>query len=160
MVPLDLLREATIFSGCTEQDLNRLRQIAVTREFQDGARIFSQGQEARELMVISSGNVQLELSVSVLGEERNITFETKNRGNIVGWSSLASTSRFTLSGRAVGRTTVAAFGRRELESLFDSDPPFGLQVMKNALSVVRLRLERTHRMWIQEIQRSLDEHYR
>jgi CRP-like cAMP-binding protein len=160
MVPVDLLHETPLFSGCTEQDFERLGKIVQVREFQDGQLLFAHGEEARELMVIASGSIQLEFPVSVLGHRRDIAFETMGRGNVVGWSALTRINRFTLSGRAVGKTAVLAFRYEHLSALFDLDYRFAFQVMKNTLSIVRRRLERTHAMWTREIQQGLDERYR
>lgn len=160
MVNIDSLRDSVLFSGCAEQDLKRLGEIAQTREYEDRQLLFALGEEATELMVISSGAVQLELPVSVLGHVRNIAFETKGRGDVVGWSALVPPNESTLNGRAVGKTTVVAFAKEELNAAFDADSGFGCRILKNLLSIVRLRLERTHTMWVHEIQESVEERYR
>lgn len=157
---LDLLRGTSIFSDCTDEDLGRLCEVARMREFPGGQRLFSLGDTASELMVIASGEVQLELPVSVLGEIHNIAFETKGRGSVVGWSALAVPNRFTLSGRAVGDTSVVTFHQDDLEDVFTADPALGLRLLKKVLSLARLRLDHTHAMWVQEIQQGLDERYR
>lgn len=160
MNQVDLLRETMLFSGCPEQDLNSLREIAQQRDFGDGEMLFSRGDEARVLMVAASGTIQLELPVSILGDSKNIPFETKKRGEVVGWSAFVPPYRFTLSARACGRVSVVAFAQAELTTLFDSEPALGLRVLKNLTSIVGERLHHTQAMWAREVQRSLDERYR
>lgn len=160
MAVLDLLRETRLFAKCRDEDLDALRAVAVPRQFADGTLLFSLGDEADELMVVSSGAVQLELPVSVLGQTQSIAFETVGRGSIVGWSSLAPGGRFTLSGRASGETNAMAFPRRDLQDLFEVVPAFGRDVLRNALLIATWRLRRSHRMWIREIERGVDQRYR
>lgn len=160
MVSLDSLRDTALFSGCSDQDLSTVREIARIRNFQDGELLLSFGDEAKELFVISSGTVHLEMPLSVMGHERQIVFQTLGPGDIVGWSSLVPGGHFTLSGRALDRTSVLAFGRDELTGLFEQMPGFGCRVLTNALLVATLRLQRTHRVWTSEIQQNLDRRYR
>lgn len=157
---LDLLRDTDLFSGCSDRDLNALGELAVAHQFADGELLFSLGEEAKELLVVTSGAVQLELPLSVLGQKRSIAFATVGRGGVVGWSSLAPNGRFTLSGRAAGETAAVGFRRQDLNDLFDRAPRLGCEVLRNALHLATLRLRRTHRMWIGEIQDSVDQRYR
>lgn len=160
MVSLDSLRDTALFAGCSDRELNALREIARTREFRDGDLLFSFGDEATELFVIRSGGVHLEMPFSVMGHERQVVFQTLGAGNVAGWSALVPGGRFTLSGRALGRTGALTVGRDELAELFAEVPVFGCRVLTNALQVATLRLQRTHRVWISEIQQNLDLRYR
>lgn len=160
MTPLELLRDTRLSSGCVEDDLICLSEIAQERRFTRNELIFTQSDEADELMVVASGKIQLEIPVSILGELRTIAFETKGYGEVVGWSALVPPHEFTLSARAIEPTTVAAFPRSELMMLFTSDPGVGFRIMKNIAAIVGNRLHHTRAMWGREIQRSLDERYR
>ncbi|MHC4608774.1 MAG: cyclic nucleotide-binding domain-containing protein [Planctomycetota bacterium] len=135
MTQLDLLRASRLFSECDDQELARLMGIASYREFPDGEVILSHGIEAQELLVIASGEIQLQLPISILGV-------------------------FTLAARANGRVGVMALPRADLLPLFESDSGLGFRVMRNLASIVGERLRCTQEMWSREIQRSLDEHYR
>jgi CRP-like cAMP-binding protein len=160
MTQLDLLRASRLFSDCDDQELARLEGIASHREFPDGEVILSHGIEAQELLVIASGEIQLQLPVSILGVSKSIAFETKRRGEVVGWSALVHPYRFTLAARANGQVDVMALPRAGLLPLFESDSGLGFRVMRNLASLVGERLRCTQEMWTREIQRSLDEHYR
>ncbi|MBI4585377.1 MAG: Crp/Fnr family transcriptional regulator [Planctomycetes bacterium] len=159
-VDLVLLRETPLFANCSATELDRLNAIAVNREYKDGEVLFSLGQEAKELLVVASGRVLLVLPVKIFGEVKNISFETKGRGDVLGWSSLVPPFQFTLSGCVSGGVKIAAFPKAELEKLFENNPDFGFRIMRNLAAIVGLRVRQTHLMWIREIQRSLDERYR
>ncbi|MHC4785334.1 MAG: Crp/Fnr family transcriptional regulator [Planctomycetota bacterium] len=157
---LDLLRETPLFHGCGEQALAALDGIATDRAFGDGQVVLSHGEEARDLMILDSGAIQLELPLTILGEARSIPFETKTRGDAIGWSALVPPYRFTLSARVSGEAGVVVFPRSELAALLDGDPGLGLRVMRNLASIVGQRLHLTQEMWSREIQRSLQDRYR
>ncbi len=157
---VDLFRDSLLLRDCTEPDLIRLADMAVEREFEDGHVLFSLGDEARDVMVIASGKVQLEFPLSIFGERRNISFETKGRSEVVGWSALAPPYRFTLSGRVKGGAGVLAIARSDLEALFESETSLGFRVLKNVASIASQRLQHTQVMWADEVQRTLNERYR
>lgn len=160
MTSMDRVRESRLFGECEESDLAPLAGIARSRDYADGEKVFSHGDEARELMVVAAGRIQLELPLSILGESKNIPFEVKQRGEVVGWSALVSPFRFTLSGRASGGASVIAFTRSDLVSLFEANPRLGYCVMRNLASITSERLHHTQLMWAREVQRNLDERYR
>ncbi|MHC4141574.1 MAG: cyclic nucleotide-binding domain-containing protein [Planctomycetota bacterium] len=157
---LDLLRATPLFRGCSEQALEALDRIATDRTFDDGRIVLSHGEEARDLMILASGAIQLELPLTILGESRSIPFEAKARGDVIGWSALVPPHRFTLSARVSGEASVVVLARAELAALLEADPGLGFQVMKNLASIVGQRLHLTQEMWSSEIQRSLQERYR
>ena len=157
---LDLLRATPLFRDCSEQALTALDRIAADRVFGDGQIVLAHGDEARELMILASGAIQLEFPVAILGESRSIPFETKRRGEVVGWSALVPPYRFTLSARVSGEAGVVVLPRAELAELFEADLGLGFLVMKNLASIIGQRLHVTQEMWAREIQRSLQERYR
>jgi len=157
---LDLLRATPLFRDCSEQALEALDRIATDRTFDDGRVILSHGEEARDLMILASGAIQLELPLTILGESRSIPFEAKTRGDVIGWSALVPPYRFTLSARVSGEASVMLFPRAELTDWLEADPGQGFQVMKNLASIIGQRLHLTQEMWSREIQRSLHDRYR
>ncbi|MHC4219318.1 MAG: Crp/Fnr family transcriptional regulator [Planctomycetota bacterium] len=157
---LDLLRVTPLFRDCGEQALEDLDRIAADRMFSDGRIVLSHGEEARDLMILTSGEIQLELPITILGESRSIPFETKTRGDVIGWSALVPPYRFTLSARVSGEASVMVFPRAELTARLEADPGLGFQVLKNLASIIGQRLHLTQEMWSREIQRSLHERYR
>jgi CRP-like cAMP-binding protein len=160
MTRLDLLRATPLFRDCGEEALEDLNRIATDRAFSDGRIVLSHGEEARDLMILASGAIQLELPLTILGESRSIPFEAKTRGDVIGWSALVPPYRFTLSARVSGDASVLVLPRAELAALFEADPRLGFRVMKNLASIIGQRLHLTQEMWSREIQRSLQERYR
>jgi CRP-like cAMP-binding protein len=160
MIHVDQLRHVFPFAECSEQHLHLLADLAERREFKDGEPLFLRGEEALALMVVLSGQIQLELPVTILGESRNIAFEGEGPGCVVGWSSLVPPYCFTLSARAKGHALMAALPRDKLLALFEQAPELGYRIMKNVAVVIGRRLHHTLELWAREVQRGLDERYR
>jgi CRP-like cAMP-binding protein len=157
---LDLLRESPLFRGCSEEALAALDRIATDRAFSDGRIVLAHGEEARDLMILATGTIQLELPLRILGESMSIPFEAKSRGDVIGWSALVPPHRFTLSARVSGEASVVVLPREELSALLAADPKLGLQIMRNLATIIGQRLHQAQAMWSREIQRGLQERYR
>lgn len=160
MSRLEVLAEARLLRGCSQDQLDALDAVAVDRELRHGELILTQGDEASELMIVLSGEVQLEIPMSILGQATSIAFESKTRGDVVGWSCLVPPYRFTLNARVDKAVVVASFSRSSVLALFEADPGFGLRIMTNLASIVGQRLDHTHKLWAGEIERGLAERYR
>jgi CRP-like cAMP-binding protein len=160
MSRLDVFRSSPLFADCTEQELAKLDRMASEREFGAEEFVFAQGSVAQELIVVAAGEIQLELPVSILGESKSIAFEAKTRGEVVGWSALVPPHRYTLTARASREARVVVLPAAELTALFHAEPELGFRMMKNFAAIVAERLQHMQSMWLQEIQRNLDERYR
>ena len=65
----DLLRRCPLFSGLGAEDLQKIKAIAVPRQFRKGRVIFSDGEEAKGFYVILTGKVKL-YKISPMGKEQ------------------------------------------------------------------------------------------
>ncbi len=157
---VEVLRKAPLFGECSADELTRLAALVGDRALADGELIFQQGDPARELMLVAAGEIHLEMPVTILGQSRSLRFDTKKRGEIVGWSALVPPYRYTLSARAGGAATLATLPARDLAVLFDADPLLGFHIMRRLAALVAQRLELTRSLWVREIQRNLEERYR
>lgn len=157
---LEVLRDAAVFAECSEDELARLAALVTDQQLGDGELVFKQGDRASELMLVAAGEIHLEVPLAILGESRSLRFDTKKRGEVVGWSALVPPYRYTLSARASGAATVATLPASDLAVLFDADPLLGFRVMRRLAALVAQRLELSRSMWVREIQRNLDERYR
>jgi CRP-like cAMP-binding protein len=160
MSRLDVFQSSPLFADCTEQEVAKLDRMASERQFTADEFVFAQGDAAQELTVVVAGEIRLELPVSILGESKSIAFETKTRGEVVGWSALVPPHRYTLSARASGGARIMMFPAAELTALFNAEPGLGFRVMKNLAAIVAERLQHMRSMWLREVQRNLDERYR
>ena len=160
MIQNELLLQSHLFDDFDDDDLARIQSIVIHRECEDGEQVFVLNEPARDLLIVTSGEIHLELPMAILGQTRNVGFETKHPGDVVGWSALVPPYRFTLSARARGSATIAVLPAEKLLEDLEDHPRLGMKLMRNLASIVGERLHHTQKMWSRELQRSLDERYR
>ena len=129
--------------------------IANRRHVCTGEYLFLLGAAAEQLYVVLDGGLDLCFPLSIGGEMKDVPVETAGVGNVLGWSCLVKPYRFTLSARATQGSEVAAFARRDLLELFESEPRLGYAVMRRVAELVGLRLLQLQAMWARELQRSM-----
>lgn len=121
------------FSGLPDHALAALASLAEERSFAAGSVIFREGAPCREIHVIESGRVALEMRVPGRGSIRILT---AGPGELLGWSPLLSAGVMTATAIALEPTTALAFSGTRLRELCESQAEIGRLVMeKTAISV-------------------------
>lgn len=112
--------------------------------YDPGDVLFRENAVAQDLMLLLSGSVALEMSVSGRGKVRLISL---GPGDWVGWSALMSGGQMTTSAVALSTTEVAEFSADELQQTCEQNPNIGYPLMKcvaqslaNRLVATRLQL--------------------
>lgn len=113
---------------------------AVAGEFESGEVIFRENASASELLLILTGSVALEMSVSGRGKVRLISL---GPGDWVGWSALMGGGRMTTSALALTKTQVAKFSADGLRQMCDQNPDIGYPLMKCVAQSLANRLVAT-----------------
>ncbi len=114
--------------------------------------LFERGDDARELLLLTQGVVELLFPVHVMGFTREVTMETKQPGDVVAWSAVISPYHYTLSARCANRCTLLGFERDMLMSFFREHPEAGFLFMRNLAGVIAARLQGIQMMWMRDLQ--------
>jgi CRP-like cAMP-binding protein len=154
MDPADLRRTA-IFEGLSEAGMGRLCGLAHPLHCRAGECLFRLGDEADRLYVALGGRVELTFPLSLGAVTREMPFEVRTRGSVVGWSALVAPYRFTLSARATEESELAAFPREDLLRLFEAEPQIGYLVMGHIAELLGRRLLQMQALWVRELQRAV-----
>jgi CRP/FNR family cyclic AMP-dependent transcriptional regulator len=149
------LRRAAIFEGLPATAMERLFALAHPLRCRAGDSLFRLGEEATRLHVALSGRVELTFPLSLGAVTREMPFEVKTGGSLVGWSALVAPYRFTLSARATEDSELAAFPRDEMLRLFEAEPQIGHVVMRHIAEVIGRRLLQMQALWARELQRAV-----
>ncbi len=102
--------------------------------------LFRENASARELLLILSGSVALEMSVPGRGKVRLLSL---GPGDWVGWSALMGGGRMTTSAVALSITQVAKFSADELRQMCEQNPDIGYPLMKCVAQSLANRLVST-----------------
>lgn len=151
-----LLKRAELFEGLTAEQLRQLADIGRRRTLRAGEYLFLLGEDAVDLSVVTSGNVDLCFPMPLGGEVKDISIESLGEGKALGWSALVKPYRFTLTARATRVSEVVSFARMALIDLFEREPQLGYGFFMRISEVVGIRLLTFQALWVRELQRALD----
>jgi CRP/FNR family transcriptional regulator, cyclic AMP receptor protein len=148
-----LLKRAELFEGLTREQFEQLMNIGHRRTLRAGEYLFLLGDDAVDLSVVTSGNVDLCFPMPLSGEVKDISIESLGEGRALGWSALVKPYRFTLTARATQMSEVVSFARMALLDLFEREPGLGYTFFMRISGLVGIRLETFQALWARELRR-------
>jgi len=151
-----LLSQGAFFEGLNEEGRRRLSAIVRHRTLQTSDYLFLLGDNAGDFFVLVSGKVDLCLPVRLRGVLKDVSVESVQVGQALGWSALVKPHRFTLSARATEPSEVVCLARRDLLDLFEADPGVGYAFFTKVSEVIGIRLHTFQALWVRELQRAID----
>jgi len=154
------LGHSPLFAALNATECDELSALAEARQVAPGERIFRAGDPASHLFVVRSGLVELTMSLRVMGDVKDVRFQTLGPGHAFGWSALVAPHRLTMGARAAEPTGVWCFAADALGRLFEIKPRIGSVVMRNLMQVVSQRLVEAYALWGRELQRHVDDTWR
>ena len=140
MVLLDMLEGLGFLEGVAPEHLRRLASAAELKEFPAGGVVFHEGQTCDWVYVIRQGTVGLEVEAP---GPAAVPFQTLGPGELLGWSPLLGLGPMTATARARDRCRLLAINVQKAEALCESDPRFGVELMKRIGRTVARRLHAT-----------------
>jgi CRP-like cAMP-binding protein len=152
MLSVEALMQTPEFAGLDRDAVVRLWALGKVTQCRGGVEIFSRGHEARELLIVESGLVDLVFPLQVLGAEKELVVERLGPGDILGWSALINPYVLTLSARSVEACAMRTFGRAMLQAYLKEHPQVGHILMENLAALVGRRLQRFQELMIREVQ--------
>lgn len=136
----ELLAEAPALEGMKREHLAFIAGCAQNRTFTGGQYLMREGDPADTFWVIRHGRVAMEIFVPQRGE---VTIETIDDGDLLGWSWLVPPYRCHLDARALGNVHTVAFDAVCLRGKTDEDPVLGYELMRRFIPVIVERLQAT-----------------
>ena len=136
MSDLDFLKDVNSFQGLTDEQLQQIQAGCSQIEFQQGERIFEEGETAEHVWVLKQGSVDLrfELPGRQTSEENTISIASANE--TLGYSSLVPPYKYKLSAYCTSRTCdMVQIEKGFLLKHFDKDPGLGFKVVSNLAGV-------------------------
>ena len=146
---------ADLLKDLDAEALEAVMDLGVRRTVAEGEVIFALGDEAREVYLVTGGQVNLTLPIQLDGQHQDILVEERVQGQLLGWSGLVPPYRFTLQAKAPGGAELLALPRTALESLFSQRPDVGYRVLSNLSRIIGQRLQVFQTMWVRAVQRGV-----
>jgi len=134
-----LLRSVEMFSGLTDEQLEKLAHIFTEREYRRDEVLFEQGAEADRLYLVREGFVEVIVESGESPQGKNIL--NLGPGQSVGEMSLVDSGYRSATCRAAtDGTIVASVTREAFERLCESDTAIGYRIMRNIAADLSFRL--------------------
>lgn len=117
--------------------VDQIATIARPREVPAGSRLFREGSQQSELMIVCGGRVGLDMSVPGRGEIRILSL---GAGDVLAWSALLGGGRMTASATTLEDTQLLVISAPELLELCALDAGVGYHVMGGIAAALAERL--------------------
>jgi CRP-like cAMP-binding protein len=135
-----LLKEHPFFSELSAEHIALLVGCAKNAVFKAGQFVFRDGENADSFYVIRQGKIVVETFVPHRG---SIAIQTREAGEVLGWSWLVPPYRWHFDARAVELTRTIVLDGKCLRDKFDGDHDLGYELMKRFSLLIAQRLEAT-----------------
>ncbi len=136
-----LLRTVEMFSGLSDNQIEKLAGSFEEQEYKRDEILFSQGQQGDRLYLIRDGFVEVLVDSGDASNSKAIL--NLGPGQSVGEMSLIDTGLRSATCRAASdNTLVASITRDAFERLCESDPALGYRIMRNIAADLSFRLRR------------------
>jgi len=152
---LEALRDVELFRGLSEEHRRAVAAVATERQAAAGEILFRLGGHADALYVVKQGRVDLTFPLQVLGETREVRFQSLDAGRTLGWSALVPPHLLTMSARATTEVELIVLPGERLLAVLAAQPAIGHVVMSNLAGVVAARFHELQELWVREVQRKV-----
>lgn len=159
MISINQLREFSIFSKFSEEQLAQFAQLGEEIRFKSQEIVFFQGERSRYLYGIMEGSVDLSIlfqdvipdhdvqyeeSIVIRNKvlEKSIIVDSLGVGDILAWSALVGPGLFTSTARSTADTRLLAIPAGKLKSMMDTNPDIGYPFMSKLAEIISIRRQK------------------
>lgn len=144
---VSILRQADIFYELTATQLELIASVCEEKKYAHGDLIFAEGTAGKELYVIASGQVDIELDSSLVGKgeqgKRHVV-ATLARGQSFGEIALVDEGIRSAGARTSAHDTrLVIIPRDKLMLLCDTYPQLGYRLMRNLAQDLAMKIRNT-----------------
>lgn len=130
---IEIISSIPLFRGLSEDQLNKIRQIAIDKFYGKGKTIFSEGDDGNGFYVVADGKVKI-YKVSTEGKEQIL--HIYGPGNPFGEVPVFSGQKFPANAQALVKSHLLFFPKTAFVDLISKNPSLSL----NMLAVLSMRL--------------------
>ena len=136
MAMLDILKQADIFKGLSDNQLAKIQAGCKEIEYQSASRLFAEGEKSDRVWIVSEGQVDLRFDLPGRPSSEENTIFSIAPGNTLGWSSFIPPYQYKLSAYCATRTCkIIQILNEFLLNLFEKDTRMGFIVVTNVTGI-------------------------
>ena len=143
MLVLDFLKGVDIFKGLNENQLVGIQTGCREKKYENGNRLFAEGEDADRLWIVIEGQVDLRFELPGRPSTEENTISSMKTAKTIGWSSFVPPGRYKLSAFCASETcSILQIEKEYLLDLFEKDVQLGYLVISNLTGVASTRFHR------------------
>ena len=142
-----VLSDAPVFSGMSDDYLERLAGHARSRDVGNGEVLFRSREPARHFYLLTDGEISIEIP-AVQGPTLQVQRLKPIR--VLGWSWLLPPFKWSFNARAETDSRVLEFDGQAVLEDCESDPAFGYEVIKRFSGLMAERLDAAHKKMMEQ----------
>ena len=152
MTAKQVLKDCVLFLGLSDNELERVANLSVEKQYEAGTTIFSAADSAEELFVVQEGRIAVQMTLPETGDlaSRRITVDVVTKNEIAGWSAILEPYKYTFTAVCMQHTVVLSISGIKLRSLLRDNPKIGYEVMEGLAKVMAAGLNDTRQVLISE----------
>jgi len=137
MISPDEIRNYKYFATAPMDVLKALADASMLKTFKTGERLLEEGDQARNLMIIKSGEVEI---IYQLGDDRQVVAEYAIKGDVISWSAVLAPYKLTASAVGSKDGELLSVDGTALIGLCEKDAALGYRLMTEIAKGLRERL--------------------
>lgn len=146
--PIELLARVPLLAGLSEEELERIAQVAIPRSFPRGTRVFQEGDHSDACYVVRLGEVRVTREHS---DGRAIALATLGPGEIVGELAMLDGEVRSASVEALSDVELLAIAARDMRRLLERNTEITAKLVVALTRRVRETNERIARQSFQTV---------
>jgi CRP/FNR family cyclic AMP-dependent transcriptional regulator len=152
MTNVGMLKQADIFHGLSEVQIERVASICTEKRFGVAEIIFEEKSAGDELYIIARGEVEILFDPSLVSDREHAlshpqTIATLRRGQSFGEIALVDQGLRSASARSASHQThLIVIPRLKLLEICENDPVFGYRLMHNLAADLALKIRNSGMM--------------
>ncbi|MGH7648522.1 MAG: cyclic nucleotide-binding domain-containing protein [Gemmatimonadaceae bacterium] len=138
---IDVLRTLQIFSGLSDDELERVAELCEEKTYVSAEQIFREGEPGNRLFIVVEGEVRISRQIPGAGEEALAVLKA---GSMFGEMAVFDRSERSTDAISHGGTRVITISRAEFEMLLDFHRDIAYKVLWSVVRVLSSRLRATN----------------
>jgi CRP-like cAMP-binding protein len=138
---IDVLRTLQIFSGLSNDELERVAELCEEKTYVSSEQIFREGEPGNRLFIVVEGEVRISRQIPGAGEEALAVLKA---GSMFGEMAVFDRSERSTDAISHGGTRVITISRAEFEMLLDFHRDIAYKVLWSVVRVLSGRLRATN----------------
>ena len=137
----EIIKKSEFFHDLDERELDAIVKISDIEEFEPGTIIYRQDQQSDKIYLIVDGLVGIILEVGPMAQRQ---VQAASNYKVFGWSAVIPPYTRTSSAKALEKTKVLSWDKKDLDALFSLDYDLSYKVNAAIARVVATRLREAY----------------